>query len=292
VHWSRWRWVRVGAVVVAGTVGYALTFSFHRIDERRMHQLILPATGLADFPARQSSAAPATISPGGSQVIVDDARRDPAHTGAYSVTWKNPTNGDSVGIEVWLLPSVAHATRAAHDIGQEYSQLSQVSQGNLLPNGTFPAPGLAEATTLIYAMAPANQRGPGTAYLLTWRQGRAAVLELAQTASAAFTQADVVKVAHAEDALLRRRLPGFSLTVLSVPVVGTLLWWPGVAVAALGVAVVPEWVAGVARRRRERRREAAQRRAASHYRVRGAAAVRRQRPAPWVVQGSGARRRR
>lgn len=295
--WRRWapRLSAAALVVVAAVTCWAVFVRQTRIETSRLAALVVHTphmSGVAAKPAVATAQPPAKSTLG---VVRRAGSADPGHTGIYEAEWQAPAKATqaNAGLLVLLLPTASQAAQALDQVRKQYGASRSVSGDTYTLTGHFAVPGVAGATGIVYHVAPAAPATPspsnpaGTARIVLFRVGTAAVVEIAQTVGTSQGTAGAVALAAAEAAHLGTVLPGFGLGVTTRPVGESVGVLAGGAAAALAVATAPGAVGGWRRRRLRRRREREER----VLRQSGSSrAIRRRRVPAW--QRAGATRRR
>ncbi len=292
MHRWRWRLARSVAVLAAAAACWTAFVATQRVDDGRLAALVVrrpPFSQVRPEPvsARSLPASASTVS-----LVRRAAKTDPAHAGIYEIGWESPPSAKvttNAGLLVQLLPSRADAARVLAGVRRQYSTRRAVGGDTYARTETFAVPGVPGARGAVYEISSSSTAGSGTADVVTFQVGTAAVLELLQTTGSTIGPSQAVALAQQERARLAKREPGLSLVVTHRPLGATVGLFGGAVVVAAGVAVVPEGVGRWRRRRRQRREEHAHRQALAEQRAVGRRAVKRHRAPAW--QRRHARRR-
>ena len=262
--------ILVGLVVIAGAAYDHWIVMRHTVRARLAHLVLTaPPPGYSAKPS-STNQVPASSSP--LSTYKTFAQAHPAATGAYSVSWSNPSSrNDSATILVSLLPSAADAAKVQTQAVNQFVGPNSFKSQNYVLSGSVPVPGVPGAKAAVFKASGTATTPPVAA--VTFATGRVEVLELlGQTGTPESTGATAAALARAEYQHLRQTLPGFGLQVTHVPLVASIVYWLAV-IGTLGVIVAVPF--GI-RRIRTRRAEAPLRTARRQHQVRGSKIARRQ----------------
>ncbi|MGH9095692.1 MAG: hypothetical protein ACRDXE_11070 [Acidimicrobiales bacterium] len=238
-------------VVVVAVVGYQALIPQTHIDRSRLKGLVVTQPGVKAFDIKPAGAAEQQAARIGLPAPAAAAKRDPHHTGVYSIEW-TPTPSTGAGLVVFLLPKRADAATSLGQIRQRQLAADSYKADGLTRRTTFNVGGVPGSTGSVYAGSPsasASASHPVELSVVAFATGR--VVSIVQVLDPSGTQADAVAVARTEYGHLRKVEPGFTLAKVTRPTVATVLWIVG-SVLVLLLAVGWPWGrrALVARRRR------------------------------------------
>ncbi len=237
---------RAVVVLAVGAVGYQAVVPSTHVVRARLARLVVTRPGVAAFDVKASRASVEQASQSGLAALVTAGKRSPGRTGIYSIEW-TPSPLQAAGIVVFVLPDDAQASAVLSQFRRDQQGPQAYASDSLDRRSTFTVAGVPTSTGSVYVPSPkAPRTSPGLA-VTTFREGR--VVGLAEVLLTTPTQADDTAVASAEYSHLRQVEPGFTLQVVSRPLVPTVAWAAGAVVVALVAALGPVgW-----RRRRDRR---------------------------------------
>jgi hypothetical protein len=271
---KKWRIAAAAGFVLffaLAATGFELFIVMRNADQPRLARLIVP-TPPAGYTHKPSASNVVTAADNPFSSFQSNAKRSPAESGAYSVTWVNPaSSNDSASILLSYLPSASAAEKVQAQAVQQFTGTNSFKAQNYAFYRTVPVSGIPGARAAAFTATGKTTTPPVVAVVFS--TGRAQVLELVgQTGTPQSTAAVAVDLARSQFLHLRRALPAFSLGVTRFPTVATSVYWAvAVAIAALALGV-PLGIRRARRLRDERRRRAAER----QHQVRGSKIARRQ----------------
>jgi hypothetical protein len=247
--------LRGAVVVVVAAVGYQLLIPQTRIYRSRLNNLVVIQPGVKAFDVKPAGAAEQQASRIGLPAAVAAAKRDPHHTGIYSIAW-TPTQATGAGLVAILLPSRAEAVTALAQLRQRQLAADSYKSAGLTRRSTFGVAGVPASSGGVYLAAPTpgQPAQPTELGVAAFSTGR--VVSFVQVLDPSRTQADLVTVTRTEYGHLRSVEPGFTLKKVTHPAVATALWIAA-AVLVLLLATGGPWawrMLGSWRRRREQER--------------------------------------
>jgi hypothetical protein len=277
--------VVASVVVVAAVVGYVVLVKSTRVDRRSLSALVIGQTGVtalkpnpvdSEFVAPQKSAF---------AEMKKAATADPDETGGYGKEWSGSTaSGDAATELVEFLPTAAQARLVRAEAEAEYSDTSSLKTAHITVTAHFSLPSVAGAFGVRVATAKSSTTSATTGTAIVFQQGRVVALEYLQSVTRGLSRADATTMAQAEQALLERSEPAFSMVQITRPLGLSLLYGLVTLVAAGLILFLP----GLVRRRRARREARQREQARYEYRARGGKAMRRRRPPSWAQKARSA----
>ncbi len=291
----RWglRLARTAVVVVAAVVCWAAFVRTTRTVPSRLAELTVTAphmAGLAPHPvlAKALPTSGSTLASVRHSAVVD-----PGHTGIFEIEWQSSvaTVQANAGLLVQLMPTASQTKVVLDQARKQYSASRSVNGDAYSLEGRFAVPGVAGAEGITYhvvPLSPSKTNPAGTANVVIFQVGTAAVIELVQSTKSTPGTPGAVALAQAEAAHLRAVPAGFSLSTTSRSVGWSILVLGGGVVVGTSAAVVPEGVVAWRGRRRERQR----RRKTREAEFEGRGVARRHRVPSWQLQATQRRTQR
>jgi hypothetical protein len=271
--------ILASGVVVVAAVGYVVFVTSTRIDRASLSTLVIDKTGVtalkskpveSEFVSPQKSAYAAVKSAGAS---------DPDGTGGYGKEWSGSTaSGDAATQLVELLPTSAQARSVRAEAEAAYTDASALKAAHTTVTAHFTVPTLAGSFGVSFATAASSTTGATTGTAIVFSQGRAVAVEYLQSSTGGLSRADATTMARAEDTLLEKKEPSYSLTQTTRPLTLSVVYFLVSLLIAGLILLVPDLV----RRRRTRRQERREEQARREYRARGAKSLRRRRQPAWA----------
>ncbi len=262
--------VRAVVVLVVAGIGYQLVVPTSSIVRGRLSHLAIARTGTTNFPGAPAHAGEQAATTGSLAAMEAATKAHPGQTGLYVVQWTTKaSSSDGLVVVTFLLPDAPTASTVRSQLATSQLSPTAFSQSGLVRTGQWAPAGIAGAAGSLYGPAK-GATGPGQVGVTVWQEGRVVALVEVLLASGS-PRADATTAAHAEAALLRTAVPGFTLSVTRHPMVASVLWLVGTAAALLLVAGGPV----AFRRRRDRRALRLQEELARTIHVRGATIVRK-----------------
>jgi hypothetical protein len=258
-------------VLVLAAAGYDRYIVQRSVVRSRLARLVITAAP-PGYTGKPAAASRVTSSSNPFAEFKAVAKRFPAETGAYSVSWSSPSSADdSATLLASLVPSAADARTLAAQASSQFLGADSFKSESYVQVERLVVPGLAGGQAALYRAAGSAKTPPVVS--LEYRVGRVEVLELVgQTGppNAAISTAETL--ARSEVSHLDAVEPGFALEVTRYPPVATLIYW--VVAAGLVMAMIAAPLA--IRRSRRRRAEATARTARRQRLARGGKIARRQ----------------
>jgi hypothetical protein len=277
------RLARLAVVVVIAVVGYVLFIRTPHVERQVLGNLVIPRTSVHGLPARPSLASSPSPSTSSIPVVKQAAKTDPDHTGLYAVEWTTSTNANlAVALVLQLLPDSRRARTALKPSQKQFVTNLSLSGETLSEQTAFSIPSVPQALAESYAMASSSTKAAeGYAYAIVFQMDRAVVAEIMKSPDTTRSTSDAISITQAENALLQRAEPGFSMLRTITPVIASVVFGVIALLFAAGAFFVPEWAPDALNRRRARHKAKELENARSQYRARGRRTVRRHRAPAW-----------
>jgi len=270
-------------VLVLGLAGYFTFIRTSHLDRGLLGALLIHRTPVHVLRAKPTMASSVSPSTSTFAVVKKAGKRDPSRTGIYEIEWASSNKSAlEAGMLFQLLPDPSEARTTLADSEKEFGKTPQLTGQTLAAKGTFSIAGVPGSTARTFAMTGSSSgAADGYAYTVLYRYDRSVVTELVESSSTKVSTSAASSIAQAEEALLRRAEPGFSMEHTTTPLVASLVFAAVALAVAAGAYFVPEWAVGALERRHERREEKERERARSEYRARGRRTVSRHKAAAW-----------
>jgi hypothetical protein len=277
----------VAVVVILAVAGFFVFIRASHVDRKLLGNLVVHQTSIHGLKPRPKLASSIALSTSSFKIVKQSTKTDPDATGIYEIEWTSSTKADlDAGILLQLLPDPASAHKALIDSEKQFGTKPQLSGETVSAGTAFSVPGVPAAHADSYAMkASATGKSSGYAYTVVFQQGRAVATELVESSDTKRSVEGAASLAHAEDALLVRAGPGFSMLRTTTPVVASVVFIAIALMIAVGAFFVPEWALEAWARRRAHQEAKARERARSQFQARGRRAVRRHRAPAWRQPG-------
>ncbi|MGA2037082.1 MAG: hypothetical protein ABSH04_05800 [Acidimicrobiales bacterium] len=283
------RLARVAVVIVLAVAGYLLFMRPSHVERRLVGNLVIHRISLPGLPSRPGLADSISPSTSPFTVVKQAAKTNPTRTGLYEVEWANTKNTASVteaGILLQLLPDSKRADTALTASVAQFITKPTLSGQTLSAGTPFSIPSVPQAHAESHTMtATSTGKADGYAYIVAFRVDRAVVAEVVTSPDMTRSTSGASSMAQAENALLRRAEPSFSMVRTTTPVVASVIFAVVTVLVCAGAFFLPEWAPDALHRRRAQREIKERERARSQYRARGRRAVRRHRAPAWRHPG-------
>jgi len=279
----RMRGLRAVVVLVLAGVGYTLFIPQSHPNRKLLSNLVIRHTALASVPAKAKLQQAIPGSESTFAVTKRAARQQPDETGLYAREWYVAPNAPpEVGVVLQKLPTSAEASTVLSAVRAEIRTAPILSTERASSPEPFSVPGVPSATGDSFLLIDSNTKAQvGTAYSAAYQVGDAVTSELIVSTSTTRDPAAAVADVKAGAALLRQQEPGFSMVVITYPLVATLVYAIVTVVVAAASMFVPEFMGERLRRRRQRHHERELRKEREQYLARGRRTVRRGRAPAW-----------
>ncbi|MGA2302986.1 MAG: hypothetical protein ABSH29_02180 [Acidimicrobiales bacterium] len=277
--------VLASAVVVVAAVGYVVFVKSTRIDRASLSALVIDRTAVTALKSKPVESEFVSPQKSAFAAVKKAAASDPGGTGGYGKEWSGSTaSGDAATQLVEILPSSAQARSVRAEAEAEYSDASSLKAAHTAVTAHFSVPTVAGAFGVSLATAKSSTTSATTGTAIVFQQGRVVAVEYLQSSTGGLSRTDATTMARAEDALLERNEPSFSLTRTTRPLALSVVY----VLVTLLVAGLTLLVPGLVRRRRARRHARREEQARYEYRARGGKAMRRRRQPAWAQRARSA----
>jgi hypothetical protein len=283
----------VVAVFVVAGVGYWIFGTSTQIKRSVMSRLAVRTTGIAGFESNPYVHGVQQFASVPSQIVSEDAARDPAKTGVYAVAWKAPKNSGNADLLIEILPTSSDANTARHALQHEYATKKDYSSAGLTLLGKFSIPQIPGVFASSFVTSSKGAT-PTFVDTMLFRVGRVAVSAVVQDTKRSAIDQDATQFAVSEMRVLDATEPAFSMSSqVHQPL--TALWF---VLGALGVSAAVVAAPPLLRYRRARietRADRMRRREQRHISARGGKVLKRRGGPAWQATGrhrAGQRARR
>jgi len=277
--------VLASAVVVVGAVGYVVFVKSTRVDRAGLSALVVDRTAVTALTSKPVESEVVAPQKSAFAAVKRAAATDPDGTGGYGKEWSGSTaSGDAATELVEILPSSAQARSVRAEAEAAYSDASSLKAAHTTVTAHFTVPALPGAFGVSFATAKSSTTSATTGTAIVFQQGRVVAVEYLQSSTGGLSRTDATTMARAEDALLARNEPSFSLTQTTRPLALSVVYVLGTLLVAGLILLIP----GLVRRRRARRQARREEQARYEYRARGGKAMRRRRQPAWVQRARSA----
>jgi hypothetical protein len=272
--------------VVVGAVGYVVFVKSTRVDRAGLSALVVDRTAVTALRSKPVESEVVAPQKSAFAAVKKAAATDPDGTGGYGKEWSGSTaSGDAATELVEILPSSAQARSVRAEAEAAYSDASSLKAAHTTVTAHFTVPALpGGAFGVSFATAKSSTTSATTGTAIVFQQGRVVAVEYLQSSTGGLSRTDATTMARAEDALLARNEPSFSLTQTTRPLALSVVY----VLVTLLVAALILLIPGLVRRRRARRLARREEQARYEYRARGGKAMRRRRQPAWAQRARSA----
>ena len=256
-----------------------------RVDRASLSTLVIDRTGATALKSKPVESELVSPQKSAYAAVKKAAATDPDATGGYGKEWRGSTASGAAATQlVELLPSSAQARTVRAEAEAAYTDAASLKAANTTVTGHFTVPAAANAYGVSFATAASSTTSATTGTAIVFQQGRVVAVAYLQSSTGGLSRTDATTMARAEDALLEREEPSFSLTQTTRPLALSVLYFLVTALVAGLILLLPVLL----RRRRARRQARREEQARREYRARGAKSLQRRRQPAWAQKARSA----
>jgi hypothetical protein len=277
--------ILASAVVVVAVAGYVVFVKSTRVDRASLSTLVIDRTGVSALKSKPVESELVPPQKSAYAAVKRAAASDPDGTGGDGKEWRGSTASGAAATQlVELLPSSAQARTVRAEAEAAYADAASLKAAHTTVTAHFTVPAAADAYGVSFATAASSTTSATTGTAIVFQQGRVVAVTYLQSSTGRLSRADATTMARAEDALLEREEPSFSLTQTTRPLALSVVYFLVTVLVAGLILLLP----GLARRRRARRQARREEQARREYRARGAKSLRRRRQPAWAQKARSA----